>query len=197
MQHPFLVGKHFYMRGLKVEDLEVTRPYFQWLNDQSLDTYTERSYFPNTPERARAYFDHAQRYEDLLVLAIIDKQTDKHVGNVALSSIDWIQRRAFIAYLLGDSDFAGKGYTTDAVLMLMYYGFNKLNFDRIYGGVNAEHAASRRVCAKVGLLEEGVFRGHLMRNGRRIDVVPVGALRDEWMKAHGKAAIDLYDIPPT
>lgn len=193
----FLIGKNIHLRGLRREEIFEGTPYYRWLNDLSLDVFTERSYFPNTPERMEAYFNHAQQHQEAFLLGIFDNETGKHIGNIGYNQINQLQRRAFIAYLLGDKTFAGRGVITQAVLMFMYYGFNKLNYDRIHGGVSEAHEASVRICEKVGLLVEGRQRKHVMRNGERFDVLIVGALRDEWMESHGEKARDCFAELPT
>lgn len=193
----FIIGKRISLHGLSSEDLRENGPYYSWLNDLSLDIYTERGYFPNNPERMLAYYKHACQNSDLILMGIYDNDSGKHIGNMTFQEINWIQRRAFIAYLLGDNSFAGKGIVTDACLMLMYYGFNKLNFERIWGGVSEKHTASRRICEKVGLLEEGRMRSHLLRNGEFCDAIVVGALRGEWMAKYGEIALSLCETPPT
>lgn len=193
----FLLGKRIFLRGLTVADISEESPYSQWMDDLSLDLYTERSYLPNTPEKMKAYFDRANEYKNLILLGIFDNESEKHIGNIAFTDINWYHRRAYIGYLLGDKSFAGKGIVTDAILMFMYYGFNKLNFDRIHGGVSSAHQASQRVCEKVGLLVEGQQRAHLLRNGQWFDDIIVGALRTEWMVSHGDAARTCFDELPT
>jgi [ribosomal protein S5]-alanine N-acetyltransferase len=193
----FLLGKTIFLRGLREDEITPEGPYFHWLDDLSLDVYTERSYFPNTQERMAAYFRQAQAHQDFLLFGIFDNATEKHIGNITFNQINYINRRAFIAYLLGDHEFTGKGVITDAALMLMYFGFNKLNFERIHGGVSAAHPASQKVCEKVGLLVEGRERRYLLRNGVWQDRLIVGALRDEWMKSHGETARERFDVLPT
>ncbi|MCW8916566.1 MAG: GNAT family N-acetyltransferase [Magnetovibrio sp.] len=193
----FLIGKNIYIRGLKQDEIAEDSPYFEWLNDLSLDLYTERTYFPNTPERMEAYFKDAQKFSKTFLMGIFDNASDKHIGNISFTNINYFNRNAFIGYLLGDKDFTGKGIITQAVLMTMYYGFNKLNFERIYGGVSTAHAASYRVCEKVGLLKEGLQRNHLYRNGQWFDQIPVGALREEWMRDFGDQARETFDELPT
>ncbi len=188
----FLLGKKIYMRGLHPEELLPGTPYFSWMNDLSLDLFTERTYFPTTPEKMQAYYENAQRHTDTLLLGIFDNETEKHIGNITFTQINMFHRRAFIAYLIGDRSFSGRGIATDANLMLMYYGFNKLNFERIDGGVSNAHAASIRVCEKVGLLTEGKRRNHFYRGGTWYDSILVGAIRDEWMKTHGEAAKECF-----
>lgn len=184
------------MRGLQEEELSADAPYFAWLNDLSLDLYTERSYFPNTLEKMRAYYELGARQDKMLLLGIFDNETNKHIGNITYSDINYLHQRAFIAYMLGDRSFEGKGITTDASLMLMYYGFNKLNFHRIDGGVANIHPASRRVCEKVGLLVEGEQRDYFQRNGQRFDRLIVAAIREQWMADFGEKARSCFEVLP-
>lgn len=192
----YIIGKRVSLHGLTEEELNTDHPYYHWLDDLSLDLFTTRSYFPNSMERMQSYYKRATANNDILLLGIYDNSTAKHIGNITLQDINWINQTAFIAYMLGDKSFAGKGVTTDAAIMTMYYGFNKLNLERIWGGVVADHKGSARVCEKIGLKIEGRMRGQYKRNGERFDSLIVGALRDEWMESHGETARKLFEELP-
>ncbi len=188
----FLVGKRISLTGLTPDQLQANGPYYGWLNNLSLDLYTERSYFPNSVQRMNAYFDVATSNSKLILLGIFDNATERHIGNITLQELDFINRRAFLGYLIGDKEFAGKGIATEACLMMMYYGFNKLNFERIWTTISAEHAASLKVSERAGLKTEGKLREHQMRNGKRFDLMIVGALRSEWMTERGAKACEAF-----
>jgi RimJ/RimL family protein N-acetyltransferase len=193
--NPFLVGKRLSLNALKPSALDVNGGYYRWLDDLSLDLYSERSYFPNSPQRMEEYYTLSVQRK-LLLLGIFDKVSGNHVGNITLQELDWVNRRGFIGYLIGEKDFAGRGIASEACLMLLYYGFNKLNLDRIWTTVSVDHAASLKVAEKAGFKVEGRLREHQMRNGRRSDLIIVGALRQEWMTERGDAARDAYATLP-
>ena len=192
----YLVGKRISLHGLTEDEIDEFSPYYNWLDDLSLDLFTTRSYFPNNLNRMRGYYQHACTNTDLILLGIFDNETEKHIGNITFQEIDWINQTAFIAYMLGDKDFTGKGIIPEACLMMMYYGFNKLNFERIWGGVVVDHSASIKVCHKVGLQVEGCQKEHFKRNGKRYDSLLVGALREEWMFLYEKKAKKLFQELP-
>lgn len=192
----YLKSKHISLHGLTPYELRADGPYYSWLDDLSLDVFGERSDFPNTPARMESYYASACANDSLVLLGVFDNATNRHIGNITLQQIDWVQRRAFLGYLIGERDFAGRGIASQACSMIMYYGFNKLNLDRIWTTISADHTASLRVAEKVGLKEEGILRQHQMRNGSRRDVQVVGALREEWMIAHGAAAQSLFSEQP-
>ena len=69
----------------------------------------------------RAYYEKSTQNQSLILLGIFDNESGKHIGNITFQDINWLNRRAFIAYLLGDNSFAGKGIVTEAVLMMMLW----------------------------------------------------------------------------
>ena len=191
----FLGGKAISLHGLTLDHLRADGPYYSWLNDLSLDIFGERSDFPNTQARMESYYAAACSNDSLVLLGVFDNASDRHIGNITLSQIDWVQRRAFLGYLIGEKDFVGQGIASTACLMIMQYGFNKLNLDRIWTTISVNHAASKRVAEKVGLKEEGILRKHQMRDGARRDVNVLGALREEWNASHSRIAMDLFAEP--
>ena len=83
----FLVGNRISLHGLTPENMEVNSPYYNWLEDMSLDIYTERSYFPNSAQRMKAYYEESCKNQGLILLGVFDNETDKHIGNVSFQEI--------------------------------------------------------------------------------------------------------------
>lgn len=192
----YLKGKRISLHGLTPADLRPDGPYYSWLDDLSLDLFGERSDFPNNPTRMESYYATACSNDKLILLGIFDNAAGKHIGNITLQQIDWIHRRAYLGYLVGDKQYSGKGIASEAGLMILYYGFNKLNLERIWTTIVAEHEPSLRVADKIGLIKEGILRGHQLRAGRRRDMIVVGAVRDQWMKERGKEALAIFGEAP-
>ncbi len=193
----YLVGKRISLHGLSPREIAEDAPYFGWLDDLQYDQFTERSRLPNSPERMAAYYQKANQPNGSLVfLGIYDNETGRHIGNISFKEINWSCRRGWLGYLIGDPEFRGKGIATDAILMFMLYGFNKLNFNRIFTTVSEPNLASRKLAEKTGLKEEGRMRGHIITGGRMIDVFMYGVLRDDWLKSHGERARDLFEEAP-
>ena len=156
MEHPFLTGEKIYLRGPEERDL--IGPSFQWFNDPETCRYNGHATFPNTAARMRERFEEAQRSRDLVVLAIIERATDTHVGTVSLQGIDWIARSAEIALLIGH-EHGGKGFGFEAGRLVVAYAFERLNLVRIHCGTSAENIAMQKLAEKLGMQREGVRRG--------------------------------------
>ncbi|HZO92884.1 MAG TPA: GNAT family N-acetyltransferase [Candidatus Baltobacteraceae bacterium] len=95
-------------------------------------------------------------------------------GGIALMPNDDIQRcSAELGYWLGRT-FWGRGIVTDAVRAVARYGLERLALTRVYALPFARNAASRRVLAKAGFVEEGILRKAAVKNGEVIDLVMCG-----------------------
>ncbi|HYC26395.1 MAG TPA: GNAT family protein [Nitrososphaerales archaeon] len=74
----------------------------------------------------------------------------------------------------------GKGYTTDAVNLLLDYSFLTSPVTRIQAHVEVENLASQRILEKTGFTREGINRKSYFANGALHDMVVFSLLRDDW-----------------
>jgi RimJ/RimL family protein N-acetyltransferase len=84
-----------------------------------------------------------------------------------------------LSYLLYDDRFAGHGYVTEAVQLLVDYLFAVKKQHRIHLVIVPENTASRRIAEKCGFQFEGTARGALFNGGRNQDVVLYSLLRTD------------------
>lgn len=110
---------------------------------------------------------------------------DRLVGFVALEEIDWQDRSAYLAIGIGEPDYWGLGYGTDAVRVILRYAFDVLSLDRVNLDVFEYNQRAYRSYLKAGFVEEGRLRQYLNRDGRRWDLIFMGVLREEWQRLDG------------
>ena len=77
---------------------------------------------------------------------------------------------------IGDKNEWGKGYGTDATKSLIRFGFNELNLHRIWLRVDRNNSAALKCYQKAGLVQEGVFREDVYRNGCFHDTIVMSIL---------------------
>ena len=176
--HIFLKGNLVYMRALEKKDAEGN--YFQWLNDEEVCRYNSHAVFPNTEAGMNAFLDSQHTAKDRIVLAIVTNRENLHIGNISLQNIDWISKTAEFAILLGEKEFWGKGYSTEASLLMCDYGFTKLNMHRIYCGTSEKNIGMQKLASKMKMQQEGVRRSALFKNGEYHDIIEYGVLKDEF-----------------
>jgi L-amino acid N-acyltransferase YncA len=80
---------------------------------------------------------------------------------------------------LYDQGDAGRGYTTEAVQLLVDYLFDTEPRHRIHLVVLPDNGASRRIAEKCGFTLEGTIRDPFYHRGRNVDVVMYSLLRTD------------------
>jgi RimJ/RimL family protein N-acetyltransferase len=132
-----------------------------------------------TVDKLKKYVKESYISDTILVLAVIDKETDKHIGNISLQSIDWINKSAEIAFLLGEKKYWGKNIMFEAGSLLIDHGFKMLNLHRIYCGTSSENIGMQKLANKLGMIKEGQRKDALFKNGKYLDVIEYGIIVKE------------------
>jgi len=131
--------------------------------------------------RARCGAIERQRHFDTAYSFGVFLNAGEFAGEVSLGSI---QRGAFQGAYLGywiDEKHAGHGYTPEAVVLMLRYGFEDLHLHRIQASIVPRNAPSRRVAEKVGLRDEGVAQRYLQIQGTWEDHIRYAMTSEEWM----------------
>ena len=178
MTMPFLNGKHLYLRSLVQSDAE--GPYLGWFNDEEVCWGNSHHVFPFHPEAATAFIRHVNDSQDELVLAIILREGDLHIGNIALQQIHPAYRCADFSIVLGDRSAWGKGFGKEAGRLLCDHGFRALNLHRIACGTFEDNEAMKRLAMFLGMQEEGRRRQAAFKRGHYIDIIEYGVLKEDY-----------------
>ena len=185
MQNPFIVGDKVYLRPLEMEDID---SFILWLNDEEVRQYLTRT-SPLNRIREREFVENLYKDEREIVLGIVLKENDQLIGNIALHRISIPYRQSGLGIVIGEKTCWSKGYGTEALNLMLRYGFDQLNLHRIYLTVLSFNARAIHTYEKVGFIKEGVFREHMYRNGKYHDVYYMGILEDEWRRLNGESGI--------
>jgi len=178
MYHPFIEGKKIYLRGLEKNDLVGNM--FQWANDPEVTYYMFMGAMPNSMELLEEEYEQLTKSRNDVVFAVVEKDTDLHIGNVGLYVINWISRAAEFRIIIGEKEYWNKGYGTEATKLTVQYGFEKLNLNKVWLGVNAEYKGAIKAYENAGFVHEGILRQEIYRNGKYYDAARMSILGDEY-----------------
>jgi len=178
MKNPFLIGGKIYLRTIEENDLNAN--YREWFNDEDICRYNSHHRFPNYDENMRDYYENVIKSRSNLVLAICDKETDAHIGNIALENIDPIDRSAEVAILIGEKSHWGKGVGTEAMRLVIRHGFEELDLHRIYLGTSEDNEAMQKLALALGFKQEGLERDAIFKGGAFRNALCYGLLRNEF-----------------
>jgi len=169
---------------LVVEDPQVeAKAWSQWLRNSEymllLDTDPPVLWSEKTL-KDRMEKDLEESHEDVFYAMIRTLEEDRLIGFLAFFETFWNHGDAWVAIGLGEAEFWGKGYGSEAMQLALRYAFNELNFHRVTLGVFEYNQRAIRSYQKVGFVEEGRIRGEFLRQGKRWDMIFMGILREEW-----------------
>ena len=170
-----LEGRLIRLRPVREADLDR-------LYEAHIAIRTRGSHFPlgvlSEPAFHREFAEHGfwQKTEGTLLILTPEDEIAGHIEFFRPVSY-W---DAFeLSYQLYDERHAGRGYTTEAVQLLVDYLFATKKEHRIHLVIVPGNDASRRIAEKCGFVLEGTVRGAFFNDGRNQDVLLYSLLRTD------------------
>jgi [ribosomal protein S5]-alanine N-acetyltransferase len=176
----FIKGDTIILRPLQEED--IIGNYNHWLNNPETTMYNSHGRFPFNNNSLLDYIKSHKLSTTSIVLAIVDINSQNHIGNVSLQSINWIDRSAEIAFLLGESNFRGKGVMYEVGKLMINHAFKMLNLHRVYCGTSSNNIAMQKLAIKLGMCQEGVRKEAIFNQGTFFDILEYGLLSKDFIK---------------
>lgn len=166
-----------YLRALEPEDSTIS---IEWRNSSEIwDMLLGRRYFVSK-DFERKWVETAGNNSSQLKLAICDKKHNKYIGNIYLSDIDFFNRSASFAILIGDAHYWGGGFGSEATMLILHHAFYDLGLERIESRQLLNNEGSIKLHKKCGFKHEGILRNYVFKNGMFQDVNLMSILRDDF-----------------
>jgi RimJ/RimL family protein N-acetyltransferase len=171
-EHVVIKGEKVILRDKRVEDAPDD---YAWRVDEEL------SRLDATRPLDMSYEEFLRYSRDELIYPnprsrrfAIDTHKGKHIGNCMYYDIDTRQAEAELGIMIGDREYWGKGYGTDAVKAILDYIFTATPLERVYLHTLEWNQRARRSFAKAGF--------HEVRKVRRsgMDFIYMEVWRSEW-----------------
>ena len=173
-----LVGERVRLRGVRDDDLPALA---QWEMDPGRMTTLSNWVVPPSEAAARERIARwsANQQDDIgFAIETLD-DPPLLVGNVGLWGARAKDRCATLGIALG-REHIGRGYGSDAMRLIVGYGFREMGLHRIQLGVAPYNPAGIRAYEKAGFVEEGRHRESVLHDGRWYDEVLMSILDHEW-----------------
>lgn len=131
-------------------------------------------------ENIKKWLGENENSDKFAFFIIKDNASDSVIGEIGLSGFQGKHANAWVGISIGDPENWGKGFGTDAMKVILKYGFGILNLNHISLTVFEYNQRGVRSYEKAGFKVEGVQRQFLHRDGRRWDMYRMGILKREW-----------------
>jgi RimJ/RimL family protein N-acetyltransferase len=102
------------------------------------------------------------------------------IGGCGLMGMSATHRTCWLGISIGDPDSRGKGYGREAIGLLLEYAFRYRNMRKVCLSTGSDNERAQRCYRACGFVEEGRLRQQEWCDGRYIDSVQMGLLREEW-----------------
>jgi RimJ/RimL family protein N-acetyltransferase len=176
-------------RGELVRLTQVSRDnlpaYKRWMRDYEVQRFLARTPTPITDEAEEAWFESVAEDTGDYIFAIRTLDGDTLIGNCGLHNVEAKNRLAEFGIIIGEKDYWGRGYGTDAARVILRFAFDELNLHRVELDVYDFNPRAIRSYEKVGFVHEATRRDALFRDGAYHDVHKMGILQREWRALYG------------
>jgi RimJ/RimL family protein N-acetyltransferase len=173
----FLKGKKTILRPLLERDIPLL---LRWVNDPEIRQFITRV-FPAMENDEKEWLERLHRHSDKEVVLIMETLGHTPIGTMGIHGIDWRNRVATTGALIGEKSFWGKGYGTDAKMILLDYALNRLNLRKIMSRVYAFNKRSLAYSLHCGYRIEGRLKESVFINGRYWDEYILGLFKRWWL----------------
>jgi len=137
-----------------------------------------------TPADMRAYIELALRTQaesSALPFAMIDRASGSAIGSTRFGNIDRLHRRVEIGWTWIGRLWQRTAVNTEAKYLMLRHAFETLGANRVELKTDSLNERSRRAILRLGAVEEGTFRKHMVtESGRVRHSVYFSIIDEEW-----------------
>jgi RimJ/RimL family protein N-acetyltransferase len=137
-----------------------------------------------TPEDMKKYIETAIQWQvngTALPFAIIEKRTNKAIGSTRYGNIDRANRRVEIGWTWVARQWQRTAVNTETKFLLLQHAFETLGCIRVEFKTDSTNERSRNALLRIGAIEEGTFRNHMITpSGRIRHSVYFSIIESEW-----------------
>ena len=171
----FLNGKRVVLRPLLKIDIPRL---LRWTNDPEVRKYVLR-YLPVMEAHEDLWFEALSKDKENIVLMIVVDNVA--IGTMGIHRINWKDGVATTGAIIGEKEYWGNGYGSEAKMILLNYAFNTLNLRKICSTVIAFNERSYHYNLKCGYLVEGRLKEHMYKDGAYWDEILMAVFKKDWL----------------
>lgn len=178
-------GELVNLRAIKEEDIKIA---VEHNSDPEIACNADFSApLPQSAENLKEWLEEmrkkSNRYKGFNLA--IETKDGKFIGTCGAFHMDRKNRVAQVGIGIGNKDYLGKGYGTEAMKLLVEFLFDEYNVNKVKLGVFAFNERAIKSYEKCGFKNEAVLREILYRFGKYHDMINMAILREDYYKDRG------------
>ena len=174
-----LVGDRIFLSPIVNSEDEIEK-FTKWMNDFQVTDYTGRTSQIINYLGEKEFLENASKESSKYSFDIVDLTSNQLIGTVSFDKIDWITRKATLGIFIGDPDYRSHGYGTEAIKLLLDYGFNYLNLNSVQLELLGVNERAHKCYYKCGFKDVGRYREAAYLNGKYYDKCLMDILKSDF-----------------
>lgn len=154
--------------------------YARWYGDEEIWRLSSWTSAPMRRSVVERLFESREASETDDSFAIHRTGEEKPLGVVSFMNISEAHSSAELSVILGNQEDRERGLGTEAIRVLLRYGFEELGLHRVGLSVFEFNATARSAYEKLGFREEGRLRQAVRRDETFHDAILMSVLASEW-----------------
>ena len=164
-----IVGDRIYLSPRGASDEEIEK-FTEWMNDFQVTDYINKSEQIMTAIDEKEWLENTARKNENKNFNIIDLNSNKLIGTIGLEKFNWTSRNAVLGIFIGDKNYRNNGYGTEAIKLLLEFGFKYLNLHSIRLSLLSVNERAHKCYLKCGFKDAGKSREEIFLNGKYYDL---------------------------
>jgi len=180
-----LQGGRIVIRPIEEGDLPIV---IGWWNDPEVMCFADDDPHPNrTLEELR---DECRKekteWSESIQRFVIETREGRLIGDIMYHSYRTDIKSAVLGILIGEKEYWGKGYGTEAVSLFLKYLFEDKHLHKVSLTVSDFNHRAIECFKKAGFRQNGTIRDSAIITGEYVNHIIMSILEDEYFQVHGE-----------
>jgi len=164
-----LVGDKITLRPLKVDDVYKIN---EWRNNIDNIIATIGIRFPKSFDLDMEWIKNVilDKSNKNIYFGIVENVSSELIGIIQLNNIDWIYRTTEFGIVIGDKNMRGKGYSKEAMSLIISYASDIINLRKINLRVLSSNTNAINLYKKFGFILCGELKKEVFVKGDYKDI---------------------------
>ena len=145
-------GENIYLSPICMDEVPT---YVKWFSDKKITANLHQVASLATITSEQKWIEKINERKNEYNFAIIQKEKDLLIGNCSITNINLVDGTATLGIFIGEEEYRNKGYGSQALKLLLKYGFDMLRLHNIKLDVFDFNEQAIACYKKVGFKEYG------------------------------------------
>lgn len=168
-----------YLRAFEIDDHVQIH---QWRNDRDIARNFGGMPLFSSSLNEKRWVEDKIFDKNSVSCAICLKKTKEFIGCIFLNDIDYHNRSGHVPVFIGNKKYWGKGYATEARILMLTYAFFDRGLNRIWAKVLEDNQGALKMLEKSGYRREGILRQSSFKDGHFLNECMLGILKEDFLK---------------